>query len=43
MDGYDISVVLQGSITLPDLLRAKLRHLAETGEVFLSAAQLIDR
>ena len=43
MDGYDISVVLQGSITLPDLLRAKLRHLAETGDVFLSAAQLIDR
>ncbi|MFH0823592.1 MAG: hypothetical protein V2B18_12635, partial [Pseudomonadota bacterium] len=37
MDGYDLSVVLEGQIGLDLLLRTKLRHLAEEGRVFVSA------
>lgn len=37
MDGYDLSIVLEGQIQLDMLLRIKLRHLAEEGRVFVSA------
>ena len=39
MDGYDIAVVLEGKMRLDDLLRAKVRCLAEKGCVFLSARE----
>ncbi len=41
MDGYDISVVLEGQIHLDALLRSKLRFLAERGRVFVSAKECI--
>ena len=41
MDGYDLSVVLEGQIHLDALLRSKLRLLAERGEVFVSAKKCI--
>lgn len=37
MDGYDLSVVLEGQVGLDTLLRTKLRFLAEEGKVFVSA------
>jgi len=45
MDGYDLSIVLEGQIQLDMLLRIKLRHLAEEGSVFVSAkdCKLCDR
>lgn len=39
MDGYDLSVVLEGHIDLIQLLRAKIRSLAEEGKVFISAKE----
>ncbi len=39
MDGYDISVVLEGGMRLDDLLRAKLRRLAEEGRILVSAVE----
>ncbi len=42
LDGYDLSVVLQGFIELPKLLRRKLRKLSEEGLVFVSATTLLD-
>jgi len=41
MDGYDLSVVLEGQIHLDALLRSKLRLLAERGKVFVSAKECI--
>lgn len=41
MDGYDLSVVLEGQIHLDALLRSKLRLLAERGKVFVSAKKCI--
>lgn len=40
MDGYDLTIVLEGRMPLDDLLRAKLRLLAEEGRVFVSAKEL---
>lgn len=37
MDGYDLSVILEGHIDLCALLRTKIRILAEQGNVFVSA------
>jgi hypothetical protein len=37
MDGYDLSVILEGQIRLDALLRTKLRFLAEEGKMFVSA------
>lgn len=41
MDGYDLSTVLEGRISLIDLLRGKQRRLAEEGNVFVAASELI--
>ena len=41
MDGYDVAIVLEGRLSLVEMLRAKLRLLAEEGKVFVSARQLI--
>lgn len=35
VDGHDITLVLEGRLDLSVLLRAKLRHLADRGEVLL--------
>lgn len=40
VDGHDIMTVLCGTISLRDLLRAKLRKLAEQGLVYVPANQL---
>ena len=40
LDGYDLTVVLEGQIAFPAMLRAKLRALAEEGKVFLSARNI---
>jgi hypothetical protein len=40
MDGYDLSTVLEQSLDLRRLLRAKVRRLAEEGRVFCSAKDL---
>jgi hypothetical protein len=42
MDGYDITMVLEGAISLSDLLRLKLRRLAEEGKVFVTAREFLD-
>jgi hypothetical protein len=41
MDGSDLSAVIEGRISLPDLLRRKRQHAAQTGEVFISAYALL--
>lgn len=41
MDGGDLGVVLEGRITLPELLTRKRQHAARTGETFISGWQLI--
>lgn len=41
MDGYDLTMVLEGRMRLEDLLRAKLRRLAEEGRVFVSASEIV--
>jgi len=41
IDGYDLVNVLEGTLTLKELLRAKIRCLAEEGCVFLSVAKII--
>ena len=41
MDGADLSAVIEGRISLPDLLRRKRQHAARTGEVFISAYTII--
>jgi hypothetical protein len=34
MDGSDVMAVLDGRIDLPELLRRKRRHAAQTGEIY---------
>src|SRR3954463_2720706 len=41
MDGGDLSAVVDGRISLPDLLRRKRQHAARTGDVYISAYTLI--
>ncbi len=41
MDGADLSAVIDGRITLPDLLRRKRQHAARTGDVFVGAYSLL--
>ncbi len=41
IDGYDLTVVLEGHLDLIHLLREKQRHLAEEGAVFFSAKELL--
>ena len=41
MDGADLSAVIEGRITLPELLTRKRQHAARTGDVFLSAYTLL--
>ena len=35
IDGFDLKTVLEGTIALPELLRYKIRRLAEEGSVFV--------
>ena len=42
MDGYDLRVVLEGRITLRELLFAKLAHFNIEGEPFVSVKQIIE-
>lgn len=39
MDGYDLTMILEAAISLNDLLRLKLRRLAEEGKVFVSGKE----
>jgi hypothetical protein len=41
MEGYDLMTILQGQVRLDELLRAKVRHLAEEGEIFYSVQNLL--
>lgn len=41
MDGADLSAVIEGRISLPDLLHRKRQHAAQTGDVFVSAYTFI--
>jgi hypothetical protein len=41
MDGADLSAVIEGRISLPDLLHRKRQHAAQTGDVFIGAYTLI--
>jgi hypothetical protein len=41
MDGSDLNAILDDRIKLPALLRRKRQHAARTGEVFVSAYQLL--
>lgn len=41
MDGYDLTVVLEGQMRLDELLRAKIRRLSEEGSPFVSARELL--
>lgn len=41
MDGGDLALVLEGRMTLPELLTRKRQHAARTGETFISGWQLI--
>ena len=43
MDGDDLSVILLDQFKLTDLLRAKLRHLAEEGKMFTSVRDIMSR
>ena len=40
MDGYDLSVGLEGGVRFDDLLREKIRRFAEEGKVYLSVREL---
>jgi hypothetical protein len=40
MDGADLSAVVDGRITLPELLSRKRQDAARTGEILLSAYKL---
>ncbi len=42
VDGFDLSVVVQGHIGLADLFRCKLRKLAEEGRIRCSAREILD-
>ena len=41
MDGVDLYAVLDGRIDLPDLLHRKYRHASQTGEIMLSASEIL--
>jgi hypothetical protein len=41
MDGYDLTVVLEGQMRLDELLRAKIRRLSEEGTPFVSVRELL--
>jgi len=41
MDGSDLSAVIEGRISLPDLLHRKRQYAAQTGDVFISAYTLL--
>lgn len=41
MDGADLMAVLDGRISLPDLLRRKRRHASQTGNIFLTVAEIL--
>jgi hypothetical protein len=41
MDGADLSAIIDGRISLPELLRRKRQHAARTGDVFISAYTLL--
>ena len=41
MDGADLSAVIEGRISLPDLLHRKRQHAAQTGDVFISAYTIL--
>jgi len=41
MDGSDLNAVIDGRISLPNLLRRKRQHAARTGEVFIRAYDLL--
>lgn len=41
MDGGDLVAVLEGAISLDELLFRKRRHVAETGDPYVTAATLI--
>lgn len=43
MDGADLMIVLDGRLDLNELLRLKKRHAVQTGEVFLSATDVLKR
>jgi len=42
MDGYDLSVAMQGHLGLTDLLRRKLRKMAEEGRIRYSAKEILE-
>lgn len=41
MDGADLSAVIEGRVDLQELLRRKRQHAARTGDIFISAYQII--
>jgi len=41
MDGADLSAVIEGRISLPDLLRRKRQHAARTGDILIGACVLL--
>jgi len=40
MDGADLWQILEGRVGLDDLMRSKVRRLAEEGRVFVPAREL---
>ncbi|MBF0308898.1 MAG: restriction endonuclease [Magnetococcales bacterium] len=42
MEGYDLTMVLEGQCRLDDLLRAKVRLLSEEGKVFASVREILN-
>jgi hypothetical protein len=42
MDGSDLSAILEDRIGLPDLLTRKRQHASRSGEVFISAYQILE-
>ena len=43
VDGYDLTTVLEGQVTLDALLRAKKRKLAEEGRIMISVKALLNQ
>ena len=41
MDGADLSAVVEGRISMPELLSRRRRHAARTGEILLNAYQVL--
>ncbi|WP_371784680.1 hypothetical protein [Streptosporangium subroseum] len=42
MDGADLNAVIDGRISLPDLIRRKRQHASQTGDTFVSAYTLLN-